>query len=361
MKRAKYDYLIVGAGLYGAMFAHSANRKGKRCLLIEKDSHIGGYCYTQNVHGIEVHKFGAHIFRTNSKKVWDFVNSICEFTPFVNSPIASYHGKIYNLPFNMNTFNQVFGVTNPRDAAEALEKDKVCIKSPKNLEEHCLSMVGETIYEMFIKGYTEKQWGLKCAELPASIMKRIPIRLTFDNNYFNEKYQGIPECGYTEFIRRLIEGSDLLLNTDFFNDVDSFRNLAEHVVYTGQIDKFYDYKFGKLDYRSVRFEHEYLPNIDNLYGNAVVNFTDESIPYTRIIEHKHFDRFNACNGTVVSKEYPVDYKDGCSPSYPILTERNKILYDRYSDLAKAEKNVIFGGRLAEYKYYSMNDIIEQFV
>lgn len=361
MERAKYDYLIVGAGLYGAMFAHTANRKGKRCLVIEKNSYIGGYCYTENMHGIEVHKFGAHIFRTNSKKVWDFVNEICEFVPFVNSPIANYQGEIYNLPFNMNTFNQVFGVTTPADAIKAIDRDKVVFSNPKNLEEHCLSIVGRKIYEIFIKGYTEKQWGMKCTELPASIMNRIPVRFTFDNNYFNEKYQGIPKCGYTEFIRRLIDGTELWLSTDFFDNVDSFRSIAKEIVYTGQIDKFYNYKFGKLDYRSVRFEHEYLPNIDSLYGNAVVNFTDESVPYTRIIEHKHFDRFNTCDGTVVSKEYPVDYKENCSPSYPILTEGNKVLYAKYSDLAKAEENVIFGGRLAEYKYYSMNDIIEQFV
>lgn len=360
MAGTKYDYLIVGAGLYGAMFAHTATLQGKKCLVIEKNNHIGGYCYTENVHGIEVHKFGAHIFRTNSRKVWDFVNSICEFVPFVNSPLASYQGKIYNLPFNMNTFNQVFGVTTPTNAFKAIEKDRVKFDNPKNLEEYCLNTVGRTIYETFIKGYTEKQWGKKCTELPASIMKRIPIRYTFDNNYFNEKYQGIPECGYTEFIRRLLIGTDVWLNNDFFDDVDWFKSIAEKVVYTGPIDKFYDYKFGKLDYRSVRFNQIYSFNKDNIQGNAVINYTDRNVPYTRIIEHKHFLK-TKCKGTVLSYEMPCDYNEDNPPSYPIPIEDNLNRYSKYKALAEKETSIIFGGRLAEYKYYSMNDIIEQFV
>lgn len=360
MTRPKYDYLIVGAGLYGAMFAYTATLQGKKCLVIEKNNYIGGNCYTENVHGIEVHKFGAHIFRTNSKKVWNFVNSICEFVPFVNSPLANYHGKIYNLPFNMNTFNQVFGVTTPAAAMEAIEDDKVMFDRPNNLEEHCLSTVGRKIYEMFIKEYTEKQWGIECKELPASIMKRIPVRYTFDNNYFNEKYQGIPECGYAEFIRRLLIGSDVWLENDFFDDVDWFRSIAKEIVYTGQIDKFYEYKFGKLDYRSVKFREEYLEDIDNYQGNAVVNYTDRSMPYTRRIEHKHFLK-TQCKGTVISYEIPCDYNKCNPPSYPIPTEDNLKKYSKYKALAEKEPNVIFGGRLAEYKYYSMNDIIEQFI
>ena len=360
MTKPKYDYLIVGSGLYGAMFAHTATLQGKKCLVIEKNDHIGGFCYTENVHGIEVHKFGAHIFRTNSKKVWNFVNSICEFVPFVNSPIASSQGKIYNLPFNMNTFNQLFGVTTPEAAFEVIEKDKVVFDNPKSLEEHCLSVVGRKIYETLIKGYTEKQWGKECKELPASIMKRIPVRYTFDNNYFNEMYQGIPECGYTEFVNRLLIGSDVWIKNDFFDDVNWFRSIAKEVVYTGQIDKFYDYKFGNLDYRSVIFKESFLPNTDNYQGNAVVNYTDSSIQWTRVIEHKHFLKTN-CKGTVVSFEIPCDYSDEISPSYPIPTEENLSKYSRYKELADKEPNVIFGGRLAEYKYYSMNDIIEQFV
>lgn len=360
MTRPKYDYLIVGSGLYGAMFAHTATLQGKKCLVIEKNGHIGGYCYTENVHGIEVHKFGAHIFRTNSRKVWNFVNNICEFVPFVNSPIACYQGKTYNLPFNMNTFNQLFGVNTPEAAFDAIKKDKVVFDNPKNLEEHCLSTVGRKIYETLIKGYTEKQWGKECKELPASIMKRIPVRYTFDNNYFNERYQGIPECGYTEFIRRLLVGSDVWTENDFFDDVEWFKSIAKEIIYTGQIDKFYDYKFGKLDYRSVKFKEIYLSDIDNQQGNAVVNFTDRDTPYTRMIEHKHFLK-TQCKGTVISYETPCDYSENGSPSYPIPTEENLLKYSRYKDLADKEPNVIFGGRLAEYKYYSMNDIIEQFV
>ena len=356
----KYDYLVIGAGLYGAMSAYKATKQGKRCLVLEKNSHIGGYCYTENMHGIEVHKFGAHIFRTNHKRTWDFVNSICEFIPFVNSPLACYHGRMYNLPFNMNTFSQLFGVTTPEAALHAISKDKIVFENPKNLEEYCLSIVGRKIYETLIKGYTEKQWGKECKELPLSVMKRIPVRYTFDNNYFDEKYQGIPECGYTEFIRRLLDGSDVLLGTDFFDDVDWFRSIAKEVVYTGQIDKFYGYKFGKLDYRSVKFKETYLPDTDNLQGNAVVNYTDINVPYTRIIEHKHFIK-TQCKGTVVSIETPCDYGENASPSYPIPTEENLRKYAEYKELADKEKHVIFGGRLAEYKYYSMNDIIEQFV
>ena len=360
MTRPKYDYLIVGAGLYGAMFAHTATLQGYKCFVIEKNDHIGGFCYTENVHGIEVHKFGAHIFRTDSRKVWDFVNGICEFIPFVNSPIANYQGRIYNLPFNMNTFNQIFGVTSPSEALEAIENDKVKSHSPNNLEEHCLATVGRTVYEMFIREYTEKQWGKKCTELPASIMKRIPVRYTYDNNYFSERYQGIPVCGYTEFITRLLSGCDVSIGTDFFEQTDFYKSLARKVVYTGQVDRFYDYRFGKLDYRSVKFKESFLPETDNYQGNAVVNYTDGSTPWTRTIEHKHFLK-TQCNGTVLSYEIPYDYNDEIPPSYPIPTEENLSKYSRYKELADKEPNVIFGGRLAEYKYYSMNDIIEQFV
>lgn len=327
---------------------------------MDKNPFVGGYCYTENIHGIEVHKFGAHIFRTNSKGVWDFVNSICEFVPFVNSPLADYNGRIYNLPFNMNTFNQLFGVTTPLAAYEAIEKDKIDFKNPQNLEEYCLSIIGRTIYNTFIKGYTEKQWGRKCSELPASIISRIPLRYTFDNNYFKDRYQGIPELGYTEFVKCLLLGSKLCLDTDFFDDTDRFKNFAKEVVYTGPIDKFYNYKFGKLDYRSVRFEEHYLPNDENLQGNAVINYTDWHVPYTRSIEHKHFLK-TQCNGTVISYEYPCEYNGNNSPSYPIHTKENLEKYDQYKKLADKEANVIFGGRLAEYKYYSMNDIIEQFI
>lgn len=360
MEMQKYDYLIVGAGLYGAMFAYRAIKAGKKCIVIDKNPHIGGFCYSENKYGIEVHKYGAHIFRTNSKKTWDFVNSICEFVPFVNAPIARYRGNVYNLPFNMNTFNQVFRVTTPEEAYEAIEKDKVAFPNPKNLEEYCLSTVGRKIYGMFIKDYTEKQWGKKCAELPVSIIKRIPIRYTFDNNYFNEKYQGIPECGYTEFIRRLLEGCDVALSIDYFDDIRFNNNIAERICYTGPIDRFFRYKFGMLDFRSVRFDEEYIPYKDNVQGNAVINIMDPGMPYTRIIEHKHFLK-TQCNGTIISYETPCDYSENYPPSYPIHTEENIQKYAKYKILADKETNVIFGGRLAEYKYYNMNDIIEKFI
>lgn len=360
MAKIEYDYLIVGAGLYGAMSAYILSRQGKKCLVIDKNHHIGGLCYTEKSHGIEVHKFGAHIFRTNSRKVWDFVNSICEFIPFVNSPLACHHGNIYNLPFNMNTFKQVFGVLTPLNAKAAIESDKRKCASPSNLEENAKAQIGERLYEMFIRDYTEKQWGKKCSELPVSIMKRIPIRYTYNNNYYTERYQGIPECGYTEFTNRLLDGVKVMCDTDFFGDRNYFSQLANKIIYTGTIDQFYDYCFGKLDYRSVKFKQIYLSNIDNLQGNAVMNYTDLSVPYTRRIEHKHF--MNAeCKGTVISYEIPVAYDGTNNPAYPIPTADNLEKYARYKELADNEANVIFGGRLAEYKYYSMNDIIEHFI
>ena len=357
--KAHYDYLIVGAGLYGAMCAHELTLKGKKCLVVEKNDYIGGFCHSTNVNGIEVHLYGAHIFRTNSKNTWDFVNSICEFIPFVNSPLANYRGEIYNMPFNMNTFHQLWGVVTPSEAFERIKSEIVPNDNPCNLEEYVLSKVGRTIYDKLVKEYTEKQWGISCTKLPPSTMKRIPIRLTYDNNYYDARYQGIPEKGYTFFIERLLDGSDVLLNTDFIENRKKLSSVADEIIYTGAIDAFYDYCFGKLEYRSVRFEHEYL-DVDNYQGNAVVNFTGADVPFTRIIEHKHFMN-KQCKGTFISREYPIYNSGSFAPSYPINNERNMTLYEKYKSLASKDEHVQFKGRLAEYKYYSMNDIIEQFV
>lgn len=358
----KYDYLIVGAGLYGSMFAYSATMKGKKCLVVEKSKQIGGLCYTDEKHGIMVHVNGAHIFHTNNKVVWDFVNSITPFVPFVNSPLANYKGVIYNLPFNMNTFSKVFGVTTPAEAKSAIEEDIIPCANPINLEEHCLSLIGVELYERFVKGYTEKQWGKKCTELPSSLIKRVPLRFTYDNNYFNDIYQGIPVKGYTCLIKNLLDGSDIKTSVDYLDEITSLNTLADKIVYTGEIDALFGYRLGKLDYRSVRFEHEYIDNIDNFQGNAVVNYTDFDVPYTRIIEHKHFDSLCCASGTFVSKEYPADTDSGYPSCYPVCDSMNNALYVEYRRLAEREyPNMIFGGRLGEYKYYNMNDIIEQFI
>ena len=357
-KKYEYDNLIVGAGLYGAMYAYMATRRGESCLVIDKNPYIGGFCHTSHSEGIEVHDFGAHIFRTSSKKVWDFVNSIDEFIPFVNSPIAKYHDELYNLPFNMNTFHQMFGVTTPEDAIKAIDNDRVMCDEVTNLEEHVLSLAGKKIYEKLVKEYTEKQWGMKCTELPPSIMKRIPLRFTFDNNYYNDTYQGIPKHGYTSFIRKLLQGSMVFVSADFKNVTDT--NIAKKIVYTGSIDELFDYKLGKLEYRYVGFEHKVFDK-ENYQGNAVVNYTSLDEPYTRTIEHKHFLHTNS-KKTIVTYEYPDDKRANSQPSYPIPTERNLSLYQEYWNLAKTDyPNMVFGGRLGEYKYYSMNDIIEKFI
>ena len=384
----KYDYLIVGSGLFGATFAHLAHKQGKKCLVIDKRPQLGGNVYCEHVEGINVHKYGAHIFHTSNKKVWDFVNSIVEFNRYTNSPVANYKGKLYNLPFNMNTFYQMWGVTTPEEAQAKIDEQKAAYSEelrvkneklglphePHNLEEQAMLLVGKDIYERLIKGYTEKQWGRKCTELPAFIIKRLPVRLVFDNNYFNDKYQGIPVGGYNKLIEGLLEGIDTRVSTDFFHDTcempngerisfkDAWQEIADKLVFTGKIDEFYDYQYGKLNYRTVRFEQEII-NKPNYQGNAVVNYTEREVPYTRIIEHKHFEMFGAevyqCPKTVISKEYSTEWQDGMEPYYPVNDKENSELYARYKALADQEKKVIFGGRLAEYKYYDMAPIIEK--
>lgn len=355
----KYDYLIVGAGLYGSIFAYEMNKKGKKCLVIDKRNHIGGNIYCENIEGINVHKYGAHIFHTSNKEVWEYINNFCEFNNYINSPIANYKGEIYNLPFNMNTFNKLWGVITPKEAKEKIEEQKkeFSITEPKNLEEQAISLIGKDIYEKLIKGYTEKQWGRKATELPAFIIKRLPVRFTYDNNYFNDRYQGIPIGGYTKIIEKMLEGIEVKLNTNFFDNREYFENIAEKIVFTGMIDEFYNYKFGKLEYRSLRFETEIL-NEENYQGNAVVNYTEREIPYTRIIEHKHFE-FGKQEKTVITKEYPSEWKEGDEPYYPVNDEKNNRLYEKYRELAEKETNVIFGGRLGEYKYYDMDKVIEK--
>lgn len=366
-----YDYLIIGAGLFGSMFAYKAKLAGKRVLVIDKRPHVGGNLYCENIEGINVHKYGAHIFHTSNKDVWSFVNSIVEFNRYTNSPVANYKGKLYNLPFNMNTFYQMWGVKTPNEALmkineqrhSAIEKMRgEGISTPRNLEEQALSLVGNDIYEKLIKGYTEKQWGRSCTDLPAFIIKRLPIRLVFDNNYFNDKYQGIPIGGYNIFIENLLYKVDVKLNTDFFSNRIYWENVAEKIVFTGKIDEFYNYCFGKLEYRTVCFEEE-IHDCTNYQGNAVINYTDKSVPYTRIIEHKHFEMFglevDACPKTVISKEYSMEWKEGMEPYYPVNDERNSRLYQQYKALVSQEKNVIFGGRLAEYQYYDMHQIVEK--
>ena len=366
-----YDYLIVGSGLFGATFAHLARKQGKRCLVIDKRPHAGGNIYCQDVEGIRVHQYGAHIFHTSNRRVWDFVNSLVEFNRYTNSPVARYGKSLYNLPFNMNTFYQMWGVTTPQEAMNKIEEQRQevlkrmqseGISQPRNLEEQALLLIGSDIYERLIKGYTEKQWGRKCTDLPAFIIKRLPVRFVYDNNYFNDRYQGIPIGGYNRLIEALLEGVEVRLNTDYFTHRDEFNALAKEVVFTGKIDEFYDYRFGNLEYRTVRFEHEVL-DMPNYQGNAVVNYTEAEVPYTRIIEHKHFESFGEevyqNPKTVVSKEYSTEWQSGMEPYYPVNDERNSLLYQQYKQLADQESHVIFGGRLAEYKYYDMAPIVER--
>lgn len=368
---AKYDYLVVGAGLYGSMFAYVATQKGKKCLVIDKRSHKGGNLYCENIEGINVHKYGAHILHTSNKEVWDFVNSIVPFNRYTNSPVANYKGELYNLPFNMNTFYQMWKVKTPQEAEKKLEEQRqealqqmkqAGILEPRNLAEQAQVLIGKDIFNKLIKGYTEKQWGRKCEDLPAFIIKRLPVRLIFDNNYFNDSYQGIPIGGYNLLIEGLLKNSDVICGEDFFQNKEKWEAMADKVMFTGKIDEYYDYRFGKLDYRTVSFETETL-DMPNYQGNAVVNYTDSETPYTRVIEHKHFEMFqNAvydCPKTVISKEYSVEWKEGMEPYYPVNDTKNQELFSKYNALAQKEENVIFGGRLAEYKYYDMAPIVEK--
>jgi UDP-galactopyranose mutase len=369
---ANLDYLIVGSGLFGATFARQATKAGKRCLVIDKRAHLGGNVYCEKIEGINVHKYGAHIFHTSNKKVWDFVNSIVEFNRYTNSPVANYKGKLYNLPFNMNTFYQMWGVTTPAEAQAKIEEQKqeavaameaAGAKEPRNLEEQALLLIGKDIYEALIKGYTEKQWGRSCKDLPAFIIKRLPVRFVYDNNYFNDKYQGIPEGGYNKLIEGLLKGVETRTGVDFFAEYkNSWHEVANTLVYTGALDEYFGYKLGKLDWRTVSFKTR-IEDFPNYQGNAVVNYTSHDQPYTRIIEHKHFEMFGSdvynIPKTVVSEEYSAEYEEGMEPYYPVNNDRNNLLAQRYRELAQNEANVIFGGRLAEYKYYDMAPIIEQ--
>jgi UDP-galactopyranose mutase len=350
------DFLIVGAGLFGSVFAHEAHKAGKSCLVVDKRGHVGGNVYTEEVEGINVHRYGAHIFHTSNKAVWDYVNGFAEFNRYTNSPIANFKGEIYNLPFNMNTFYKLWGVREPVQAMEKIEEQKRAISVPRNLEEQAICLVGTDIYEKLIKGYTEKQWGRPCRELPAFIIKRLPVRFTYDNNYFNDKYQGIPIGGYTGIIRKMLEHAEVRLNTDFLEAKDSLVREANSVVWTGPIDAYFGYRFGALEYRSVAFDTEIL-DMPNFQGNAVVNYTDSETPYTRIIEHKHFE-FGTQPKTVVSKEYSAAWKLGDEPYYPVNDEKNQALYIRYKELAKEQKGVFFGGRLGSYQYMDMDKVIE---
>lgn len=369
----QYDYLIVGAGLFGATFAYMAHKKGKRCLVIDKRPHLGGNLYCEKIEGINVHKYGAHIFHTSNKEVWDFVNSIVEFNRYTNSPVANYKGKLYNLPFNMNTFYQMWGVTTPKEAQAKIDEQKAeawarmkaeGVSTPRNLEEQAQLLIGKDIYECLIKGYTEKQWGRKCTDLPAFIIKRLPVRMVFDNNYFNDSYQGIPIGGYNKLIDGLLEGVECRTNVDFFVDRENLSALADKIVFTGQIDQFYDYRYGKLNFRTVRFETEIIDKA-NYQGNAVVNYTEAEVPYTRVIEHKHFESFGQSvydnPKTVVSREYSTEWEPGMEPYYPVNDEENNAIAEKYRALASQESNVIFGGRLAEYKYYDMAPIVEKVI
>ena len=368
----KYDYLIVGSGLFGAVFANEAKKRKKKCLVIEKRPNVGGNIYTENIDGINVHKYGAHIFHTSNKEIWDYIQQFAEFNRYTNSPVARYKDELYNMPFNLNTFSRMFNLITPQDIEKKLNEErkegleKLNGKEPSNLEEQAISLVGTTVYEKLIKGYTEKQWGMPCTELPSFIIKRLPVRMIYDNNYFNDKYQGIPIGGYTQIIEKMLDGIDVKLNYDFFEHKDELENIAEKIVFTGQIDKYYDYKFGQLEYRSVRFETEEL-DIDNYQGNAVVNYTDREVPYTRIIEHKHFEQGKQLGNevtegpsvgkTIISKEYSDKWDASKEPYYPINNERNNELYAKYEKLAKEDNKVIFGGRLGQYKYYDMDKVI----
>ena len=353
-----YDYLVVGAGLYGAVFAHEAKQKGKSCLVVEKRDHIAGNIYCKNIENINVHVYGAHIFHTSDKFIWDYINKFAEFNNYINSPIAKYKNELYNLPFNMNTFSKMWGISTPQEAKEIIASQiaDLNITEPENLEEQALSLVGRDVYEKLIKGYTEKQWGRDCRELPAFIIKRLPLRFIYDNNYFNDRYQGIPVGGYTRIVEKLLDGIEVRLNTDYLLNKEELDSLADKVVYTGMIDRYYDYRLGVLEYRSVRFETE-LIETDNFQGNAVVNYTEREVPYTRIIEHKHFE-FGKQPVTVISREYSSEWKKGDEPYYPVNNEKNDALYQKYKELADREERVIFGGRLGSYKYYDMDKLIK---
>ena len=353
----KYDYLIVGAGLFGSVFAYEAGKRGKKCLVVEKRDHIGGNIYTEQIEGINVHKYGAHIFHTSDAKVWEYINRFASFNNYINSPVAVYKDELYNLPFNMNTFSRMWGIKTPKEAKEIIAKQiaDLDIGEPKNLEQQALKLVGRDVYEKLIKGYTEKQWGRPCDELPAFIIKRLPLRFVYDNNYFNDRWQGIPIGGYTQITEKLLEGSDVLTDTDYFTFIKENPDIAKKTVFTGQIDEFFGYCYGALEYRSVRFETEVLCE-ENYQGNAVVNYTDREVPYTRIIEHKHFE-FGKQEKTVISREYSAEWNKGAEPYYPVNNDRNNALYEKYRELAKTRSDVIFGGRLGEYKYYDMDKVI----
>ena len=354
----KYDYLIVGAGLFGSVFAYEAKKRGKKCLVIDKRSHIGGNIYCENIGGINVHRYGAHIFHTSNKEVWDYINQFAEFNNYINSPIAVYKDELYNMPFNMNTFSKLWGIRTPDEAKAKIAEQiaELNITEPKNLEEQALSLVGRDVYEKLVKGYTEKQWGRPCTELPSFIIKRLPLRFTYDNNYFNDRYQGIPMGGYTKIVEKMLDGIDVKLDTDYFEFIQNNQDVAEKTIFTGMIDEFYHYQLGTLQYRTVRFATEEL-DCENYQGNAVVNYTDREVPYTRIIEHKHFE-FGKQKTTVISREYSSEWKPGIEPYYPINDEKNNSLFEKYRELADKETNVIFGGRLGNYKYYDMDKVIE---
>lgn len=356
-----FDYCIVGSGLFGSVFAYEASKRGKKCLMLEKRNHIGGNCYTKTQENINVHTYGAHIFRTDSKEIWDYVRQFADFNHFINSPLANYKGAIYNLPFNMNTFCKLWNISTPKQAQEIIESQrKAALKdlkgAPKNLEEQALSLVGIDVYEKFIKGYTQKQWGRDCKDLPASIIRRIPVRLTYDNNYFNDPYQGIPKGGYTPIFEKLLKNCEVRLNADFLKHKEQFQAKAKKILFTGTIDSYFEYRFGELEYRSLKFEEEIL-EIPNYQGVAVVNFTDEQTPYTRIIEHKHFE-FGTQEKTIISKEYPQTWDKSKEPYYPINDSKNQALFAKYQELAKQEQNLLFGGRLGSYQYYDMQDVIK---
>ena len=352
----QYDYLLVGSGLFAGVFAYFAGKQGKKCLVLEKRDHLGGNIYCENIEGINVHRYGAHIFHTSNREVWNFVNSLVEFNRYTNSPVANYKGEMYNMPFNMNTFSRMWGISTPEEAKKIIQEQRKVIKGePKNLEEQAISLVGTHIYQKLVKGYTEKQWGRECKDLPAFIIKRLPVRYTYDNNYFNDPYQGIPVDGYNALIERLFEGCEIRTGVDYLEHRQEYENAAERIVYAGTIDGYFGYQFGNLEYRSLRFETETL-NTDNYQGVAVVNYTDRETPFTRIIEHKHFE-FGTQEKTVITREYPVNWKPGMEPYYPVNDEKNQALYEKYRALAEKEERVIFGGRLAEYRYYDMDKVI----
>ena len=355
----KYDYLIVGAGLFGSIFAYEANKRGKNCLVIDKRNHVGGNIYTKEIEGINVHEYGAHIFHTSNKKVWDYIQQFAEFNRYTNSPVAFYKDEVYNMPFNMNTFSRLWNIKTPKEAKAIIEKQRRenGIAEPKNLEEQAISMVGKDIYEKLVKGYTGKQWGKPCTELPSFIIKRLPVRFTYDNNYFNDLYQGIPIGGYTKIIEKMLQGIDVKLNYDFFEHREEMINSSAKIVFTGMIDQYYDYCYGELEYRSLWFETEVLDE-ENYQGNAVVNYTEYEVPFTRIIEHKHFE-FGTQPKTVITREYPSTWKKGDEPYYPMNDDKNNSLYEKYKELADKEGNVIFGGRLGMYKYFDMHNVIDE--